>query len=236
MISDSTHGDATFSSAMAAAGNYRRWQVDIFRPWLGESVLEVGIGDGGFRDLLGAREYVGLDLDAELIERARASRTGGDYVQADIEDPALPEALGGRRFDSVLCVNVLEHVPDDAAAVRNLAALLRPGGHLLLFVPAHPALYTEMDRLAGHHRRYRLAAVRALLPEGVDPVRLYYLNPVGALGWWANKLARPSSLEDRQVRGQVMLFDRVALPVSRLLTPLTRRLFGQSVVCVARKS
>ncbi len=220
---------------MAEAGNYRRWQIEIFRPYLGGSLLEVGIGDGGFRDLLPVGEHVGVDLDPELVARARAAHPDGEYLEADVEDPGLAERLAGRRFDSVLCVNVLEHLEDDATAVRNLLALLRPGGHLLLLVPAHQALFGPLDRLAGHRRRYTIAGVRALLPESVELRRLYYLNPVGAIGWWLNRFTRPASLEDRPVRRQVLLFDRFALPPSRLLTPLTRRLFGQSVVCVAHK-
>ena len=74
------------------------------------------------------------------------------------------------------------------------------------------------------------------MPTGYRTVRLGYVNPIGAVGWWANRFRRHRSLEDRGVRWQVILFDRLALPLSRLLTPLTRRLFGQSVAAVVRKS
>lgn len=231
--SAAARGDATFSSAMAEARGYKRWLLEIFRGYVGDSVLEVGVGDGGFRPLLPAgSRYVGLDIDAELLERVAAAHPGGRYVRADIQDPGLAAAVGGEGFDTVLCFNVLEHVEDDAGAVRNLLSLLRPGGHLLLILPAHDALYNDLDRLAGHLRRYTLTRVRQLVPSGCETPRLGYVNPVGALGWWANRFRRHDSLEDRGVRWQVILFDRLALPLSRALTPLTRRLFGQSVAAV----
>lgn len=221
---------------MARAGRYKRWSLALFHGFIGDSVLEVGVGDGGFRALLPASSrYVGLDIDADLLDRVRRDNPGGRYVQADVQDPDLAAAVGGSGFDSVLCFNVLEHVEEDGLAVRNLLSVLRPGGHLLLFVPAHRALYNDLDRLAGHLRRYTIQGVRALVPGDHEILRLGYVNPIGAVGWWANNFRRHESLEDRGVRWQVILFDRLALPLSRLLTPLTRRLFGQSVAAVVRK-
>ena len=229
-------GDETFSSAMADADRYKRWELGLFSDWIGDSVLEVGVGDGGFRALLApTSRYVGLDVDAELLERAAAENPAGRYVQADIQDAGLKGVVDGGDFDTVLCFNVLEHVGDDAGAVRNLLSLVRPRGHLLLFVPAHDALFNDLDRLAGHLRRYTIARVRRLMPKGYEARRVRYVNPIGALGWWANRFRHHESLEDRGVRWQVFLFDRLALPLSSLLTPLTARIFGQSVVAVVRK-
>ena len=221
---------------MAEAGRYKRWSLALFRGFIGDSVLEVGVGDGGFRPLLPASSrYVGLDVDADLLDRVRLENPGGRYVLADIQDPDLLAAVGGQGFDTVLCFNVLEHVEEDGLAVRNLLSVLRPGGHLLLFVPAHQALFNDLDRLAGHLRRYTIDDVRALVPGHHAILLLGYVNPIGAAGWWANNFRRHESLEERGVRWQVILFDRLALPLSRLLTPLTRRLFGQSVAAVVRK-
>jgi SAM-dependent methyltransferase len=229
-------GAATFASAMAGATRYHRWVVSAFAPYVGRSVLEVGIGHGGFRRLLGAPTYVGADIDPDLIERARRADPGAEWLVADVADDGFPRLIGGARFDTVLCVNVLEHVREQEAGLRNMMSALVPGGRLLLFVPAFKSLYTDLDRLAGHVRRYRVPEVRALLQRvGAEVLMVEYFNPVGAVGWFLNRFLSHQSLESRQVQGQVQFFDRYVLPVSRMLNPVTHRFFGQSVIAAGRK-
>src|SRR5262249_48336529 len=147
------------------------------------------------------------------------------------------EVFGQRPFKSIVCLNVLEHIEDHGRAVRNLARALNPGGHLLVIVPALPALYNDLDRLAGHHRRYRRHEVGELLSDaGLKPERVDYFNPIGGLGWWANRLQRHRSLNDTMVNTQITLFDRWLVPVSRGINPLTKHFFGQSVFAVGSKS
>jgi SAM-dependent methyltransferase len=230
-------GAATFGSAMEGAHAYNRWIVSAFRPYVGRELLEVGIGHGGFRALLATPGYVGADIDAELVLHARTVVPNVDLVVADVAAAGFGEALGGRRFDTVLCVNVLEHVREQEAGLANMMAALDPGGHLLLFVPAFKALYNDLDRLAGHLRRYRSAEVRRLLVEaGAEVVMSEYFNPVGGIGWWANRFLSHETLESGSVTGQVRFFDRYVLPISGAINPVTRHFFGQSVIAVARKS
>src|SRR5215208_4837048 len=145
---------------MEGARNYNRWVVAAFEPFFGQSIVEIGIGHGGFYEHLPRpRTYIGTDLDASLVERARLRQPDLQFVQADIADPHLADRFAGTGVDTVLCVNVLEHVEDDRAAIRNMLDVLEPGGHLLLFVPAFRQLYTDLDRLAGHLRRYTRATV-----------------------------------------------------------------------------
>jgi len=230
-------GLSTLSSAMTDAVNYTRWVIEEFREFIGGRLMEVGLGYGGFLPFLAARDgYLGVDCDREVVELVSRSYPGTPFLVADVGDRRFAETMGDRRFDTVLCVNVLEHVQDDAAAIRNLLAVLERGGHLLLFVPAFEFLYTDLDRLAGHLRRYtRAGLLQRLPPEGVTVRRLEYFNPVGALGWWAQKLVSHESLEDRKVSSQVRMFDRYMVPVSRQLNRVTRRWFGQSLIGVVRK-
>jgi len=218
---------------MEEATRYNGWVLAAFPGGVGRSVLEAGFGHGSFRSLLPeGTKYVGVDRDPEVIARARERFPDGEYFEADIGEPSFGARLAGARVDTVLCVNVLEHVEDDRLAVRNLLGVLEKGGRLLLFVPALRALYNDLDRLAGHRRRYTLKEVRELVPEDLGLVkRLGYFNPLGAVGWWLNGFVRHRSLEGPGVRGQVRLFENVVLPLSRLLNPVTRGLFGQSVAC-----
>ncbi len=231
--------EKSYSSAIGGAVNYTNWVIDEFRPYFGRKLLEVGLGHGGYRDFLPPlARYVGIDIDAEAVEIARAAaREPSDlFLQADITDLGLKDRLAGHDVDTVLCVNVLEHIEDDRRALANLLEVLPAGGHLLLFVPAFKALYNDLDRFAGHHRRYRKSDLRGLIPpERGRLLASRYFNPVGGLGWWINGFARHDSLDDASVNRQIEVFDRYVLPVSRALNPLTRPFFGQSLIAVVQK-
>ncbi len=229
---------STFSSGMEHATNYNRWIVNLFAPYIGQAVMEVGIGHGGFCDLLEplTKRYVGVDFDPRLVEQARAKHPEASYIVADVTSAGLRQRVAGLGIDTVLCCNVLEHIADDAAAVKQLVSVLPIGGHLLFYVPAFPALYTELDRLAGHCRRYTRNSLAALVPQAAAEIlRLDYVNPIGGLGWWLNGKLPHHSLDSSAVNGQIALFDKYVLPVSRLLTPLFRHVFGQSLICVIRR-
>jgi len=235
---DAARGGATFSSGMEAATNYNTWIVEGFAPFIGKAVLEVGVGHGNFAKLLeryGA-SYVGVDIDPALVENARAANPGNRYLTADVTAPEILEATKGLHFDTVLACNVLEHLSDDGAAVRNLLTLLPRGGHLLIYVPAFTGLYNALDRLAGHHRRYSRESVAALVPPDLGGiVRLDYVNPIGGLGWWLTGVLRPGLSDLDQVNGQIALFDRYIVPLSRLLSPPLAKIFGQSIAAVVRR-
>lgn len=234
-----TKGDSfsTMSAAIGDAHNYVAWIVDSFRPFIGTDLLEIGTGFGSYRrQLLHLRRYASIDIDEGAVMRAAATDTAGVYAKGDVSKIDFIAALGGAQFDTVLCANVLEHVEEEGAALDNMLAALRPGGHLLLFVPAHPQLYSDMDRLAGHLRRYTRRSLRAALADRDGTISmLRYFNPIGGLGWWANRLRRYKSLDDRTINRQIEFFDRWVVPASRALDPLTRGFFGQSLMAAVRK-
>lgn len=230
-------GAQTYSSAIETAHNYTRWILGGFEPFYGQRLLEVGLGHGGYRQFLPADiEYIGLDLDADSVAQARARDPGTLYLQADLTDPDLGSSLAGRAVDTVLCVNVLEHIERDQAAVANLLSVLSAGGHLLILVPAFQSLYSDLDRMAGHVRRYTLRDLPRLLGAQGTLVRARYFNAVGGLGWWLNKAMRHQSLDSAAVNRQIQIFDRWVVPVARFIDLGVRRYFGQSMICVIRKS
>jgi SAM-dependent methyltransferase len=221
---------------MENAINYNSWIVEIFKRYIGRAVMDVGIGHGGFLELLRALAplYVGVDIDPELVAKAKARNPEVTYIVADATSEALRERAAEFGVDTIFCCNVLEHLEDDALAVARLMSALPAGGHLLLYVPAFPALYNALDRLRGHYRRYTRKALAAIMPSrDGEIVVLQYVNPIGGVGWWMNGLMHHQSLNG--VNGQIALFDKYILPLSRLLTPLSGRVFGQSLVCVVRR-
>lgn len=232
-------GYATMSSALPLAANYHRWVLQLLRPHLRGQGLEIGFGYGQYTKELAAslERLVAVDCDPELWEKKPPLPANVDFVLADLLDPGYPAKVGAGAFDSVICLNVLEHIEQDGQALRNIWACLRPGGCLLLLVPAHPALFGPMDSLAGHWRRYTRPVLKERLREtGFVPQELYYLNPLGALGWWVNaKIMRPRTLSDPAVNRQILWFDRYIQPVSQFLSTFTRTFFGQSLWALARK-
>ena len=223
---------------MSDARNYMGWILDSFRRELRAPVLEIGVGHGSYAEALRELgEYVGLDIDRESIAAAKQRFPDLPFHAADITQQTVVELAGEGHFNTVVCLNVIEHIPDHEGAVANLAAVLAKGGHLVIVVPALSALYNDLDRLAGHIRRYRTIELRELFAKaGLETVRSDYFNPIGGLGWLANRLVRHNSLNDTAVNGQIALFDKWAVPVSRAIDPVTRRFFGQSVVAIGRKS
>jgi len=216
----------------ADAVNYRQYEYDLIAAHCGRRVLEVGAGLGEFSAQFTGLEHLTVtDTDplclAALQERF-VGRPDVTVVPMDL-DGALE--LAGP-VDTVLAMNVLEHIEDDAAALRRLAGLLAPGGGLVLWVPAYQALYGDFDRLVGHYRRYTPASMRAVAQAADLRVELVRpVNLLGGLAWWAAvRMAKQGSASPRLVR----LYDRLVVPTTRWLERQWVPPFGQSLLCVLR--
>ncbi len=223
--------------AMARAHNYYRWILGEWRPHLGRSVLEFGAGMGTFSAHLACEAIERLILvepAPELFEKLRCRF--GDDRRVELWNCVLQDVEDGlaSSVDTVVSVNVLEHINDEAATLRAVRAVLRPGGSALIFAPALPALYGSLDRAFGHVRRYTKATLSHVLTEaGLSPVRLRYANVLGALPWLvAGRLLRRKTLN----ASAVALVDRTIIPVTAALERIVSPPFGQSVIAVARKT
>lgn len=229
-------GEDTYSSAMASAHRYIDWMLSPFKPYLHGDIVEIGIGHGSYYQALAPfGGYLGIDIDERSISSALGRFPNAKFARADVLHAGFLDDLLPAKADSIVSINVLEHIRDDAMAVKNLVDALKPGGRLMISVPAMMGLYNDLDCLAGHHRRYSLDDFRRILSGlPVEVEKLCYFNPVGGLGWWVNRFRRHTSLNSDEVNGQIEIFEKYALPVSRILDPLTRRFFGQSLVCIVR--
>jgi SAM-dependent methyltransferase len=221
---------------MTLAKNYFAWQARLVLPHLGRRVVEVGSGIGNFTGLLLDRELVvAVDLDPAALGELRGRYGERGNLRTVPCDAAAGEFADVAQFspDSCVCLNVLEHIGDDGAALRNMAAILPPGGMVVLLVPAFPALYGPIDRNLGHFRRYtRRALVAAAEGAGLVPRRLRYVNLAGWFGWWWN--ARAAGRE-AQSEAQIAAFDRWVVPVVSRLEELAPVPFGQSLLAVMER-
>ncbi len=232
-------GFETMAESMEFANNYNNWILSKFLPYTGSTLLEIGTGQGNFKKYLEekVKTYVSLDIDDKVIERARLRDPQRIYEVADISSPDILKLRDKYKFDAVICVNVLEHVPDHKAGLINMMELLNPGGHLLLFVPSFMHLYNDLDKLAGHLRRYKKNQIKELLGNSpnYEIVINEYFNPVGAFGWWVNKFKTHKNINSKNVNSQVLIFDKYVVPFSKFFNPLFKAFWGQSLYCVIKK-
>jgi SAM-dependent methyltransferase len=218
---------------MAEAKNYFAWQGRLVTRELGRRVVEVGCGVGNFTRLLLDREaVVAVDSERDCVERLRSrypDRPNLYTLVSNIPSDAFA-AVARYRPDSCVCLNVLEHIEDDVAALRQMADVLTPGGVIVLLVPAFPSLYGPIDRKLGHYRRYTRQSVRRLADEaGLHIRRMHYMNVAGFFGWWIN--SHVFRLE-AQSPGQIGIFDHWIAPIESRIESLIPPPFGQSLLAV----
>jgi 2-polyprenyl-3-methyl-5-hydroxy-6-metoxy-1,4-benzoquinol methylase len=221
---------------MTRAENYFAWQSRLIVRELGQRIVEVGCGIGNFTRLLLDRQLVvALDCEEACVEALRERYPGRANLHTFTCDAGGSAFRELARFqpDSVICVNVLEHIEDDYRALRAMAEILAPGGVIVLLVPAFPALYGPIDRNLGHYRRYRKADIMRLAETtGVEIAKLHYVNTAGFFGWWVNAhLLKRETQSD----GQIAFFDRFLVPAMSLMEGALKPPFGQSLLAVLRR-
>lgn len=216
---------------LAEAVHYRRWLVDLALPYLGDDPLEVGSGLGLYAAdwrTAGVPQLTVSEADAGRLSALR-QRFAGDPAVV-VRELAVP-VVESSSYSSVVAYNLLEHIADDRAALSGFRELLRPGGRVVLVVPAFPSAMSRFDRAIGHQRRYRARSLRAAIEgAGLQVEVLHHVNCIGLLGWYvAVKLLR-----GRPRAGLLLtVYDRGMVPWLRRLEARRTPPFGQSLFVVA---
>ena len=216
---------------------YYAWIMDYFAPFVHGAMVEYGAGNGNLstrlRPLAASLDLV--EPSPRLIPLLR-ERFHGDAAVAvhdtNIETHVAATPAGA--YDCAVLVNVLEHIADDAGALRDLFRVLKPGGTLLLFVPALPFLFSRLDAFYGHFRRYRRDPLARLVADaGFEVCSARYLDLLGVAPWWLlNTLGGAVTFNPTLIR----LYDRVGVPLTRAIERLFKAPpFGKNVILVARK-
>ncbi len=221
---------------MTAATRYFAWQNRLAGREAGARIVEVGCGIGNFTATIADRQLVvALDVEASCIEKHRQRFCDFPNVQSEVMDACAPEfqSLAAHRPDSVVCLNVLEHIANDSLAISNMASILAPKGRIILIVPAFPALYGPIDEKLGHYRRYGRRDLSDLARRaGLEVRTLNYMNSIGFIGWWVNAKVIP---REAQSESQIRIFDRFVVPVMSRIESLAPPPFGQSIFAVLEK-
>jgi 2-polyprenyl-3-methyl-5-hydroxy-6-metoxy-1,4-benzoquinol methylase len=223
---------------MQQARRYATHVFGLFRPHIGPRVLEIGCGIGTMTEaLLAVAEWV-VAIEPNANCAAAARKVLGSHPRFSLRTCRLedcdPVELASHRFDTVFCINVLEHIADDVAALRMFRDTLVPGGRVLIFTPALPAVYGPLDAEMGHHRRFTKRSLsRAFSAAGLEVLMLRYTNPIGLIGWAFNTYVTKAQAHSLT---QIRLFEWFvapwALPLERLVVPF----IGLSLVAVGRRA
>jgi SAM-dependent methyltransferase len=219
----------------AAVWNWKAYWSRQLRPFLSGDILEVGAGIGSntrFLDPGGAGRWVCLEPDPELtgqlVKNLEATEPGRSYEAIC----GILESLAGQRFDTIVYIDVLEHIDNDREELNRAASHLRPGGRVVVLSPAHQRLFSPFDAAIGHFRRYDRPMLRAISPASLRLERLIYLDCAGLILSSANMLLLRQSMP---TKAQLRFWDQWIIPVSRVLDRLFRYSVGKTIIAVWRK-
>jgi hypothetical protein len=221
----------------ARALTWKRYWGSFVTHWIAGDVLEVGAGIGSNTTLLHnskIKSWTCLEPDRELAKRLVDRITNCTVCNAlEIVVGDLSALHPDRRFNTILYVDVLEHIANDRAEVAAALARLHRGGALIIVAPAHQWLFSPFDRAIGHYRRYNADSLSALTPSGATLDFLAYLDSAGLVASVVNKLLLRESTPRLS---QVLVWDRVIVPCSRLLDRAFGYRIGKSIVAVWQRS
>ena len=226
--------------AMSGMVNYNNWVYSHVAPYLGENVLEAGCGNGNITKFIlqssGIKRYAGVDMSAaycEKLKRRFPAKPGIDinFYALDLMDPNLFHL--GASFDSIACLNVLEHIENDGLVLERFRSMLADNGKLILQVPAFQTLYGTIDKIDGHYRRYtRQTLTRKVREAGLKAVSAFYFNAFGVFAWlWHGKILKLK----KHPPSELSMWDK-AVPLFRRIESFRRPPFGLSVFLIAEKS
>jgi SAM-dependent methyltransferase len=221
-------------ATMSKATNYNRWLFRNISPYIGKSVLEIGGGVGSMtRFFIDHKLVVSTDVTdyniRKLKDRFKGKRNFS-VIKTDIS--RTTKDLENFKFDTVICINVLEHIENDVAALRNMRAVLSKGGRLVLLVPAFNSLYGTIDKADSHYRRYdKRTTIKKVEKAGFRISKVFYMNVPGFFGWYYHGRLVKAPVHPE---GDISLFDKL-VPIFSFFEKLFKPPFGLSLIIIAEK-
>lgn len=236
---DSVHGQTRDYEGgelrlFTAARNWKRYWAEQLAPFLVSSVLDVGAGMG--ETALGLARNVDrwtcLEPDPAMVAVIRSRiETGELPPNCEVRLGTL-DAIQDETFATILYIDVLEHIEHDAAELAKAVNRLQSGGRVIVLGPAHQWLFSPFDQAIGHYRRYTLKALRALTPPGLRVERAFYLDTVGLAASLTNSLFLKASMP---TAGQISFWDRILVPLSRIVDRVHGKRVGKTAVMIWQK-
>jgi trans-aconitate methyltransferase len=217
---------------LQAASHYNRWIVSQVLPYVGQDSLEIGCGTGNLTELLAQTgvNLTAVDVDAAFVQQAKMRLQ--PYANVTISVADATQMPWTRSFDTIILLDVLEHIEQDHQLLRQLQHGLKPGGRLVVKVPALNWLYSPLDRAIGHYRRYSKRTLAATLKQAeFSSSTIWYFNAAGIPGWWLNGKLLQRTVPPAE---QIGWFDRL-VPLLQTVESLGKMPIGLSLFAVAEK-
>ncbi len=220
------------------AKNWKAYWASVITKYLKDDILEVGAGIGGSTSILAEKvpfkSWCCLEPDAGLatkIEEKIKKRLIPENVETVIG--TLNNIPLTQKFDSIIYIDVLEHIENDKKELAKASQHLKPNGNLVVLVPAHNFLFSPFDKAIGHFRRYDRHMLKACSPKDVSLISCKYYDSMGLLTSLANKLILKQSSPTLQ---QISFWDTVIIPISKITDVLSINLLGKTLIGVWRKN
>jgi glycosyltransferase involved in cell wall biosynthesis len=191
-VSDRIYVSDEYGSEILArlnrAPRFTKWMADTIRPYLGDRVLEIGAGIGNLTaNLVPRKVYWASDINPQYLDRLKKLEPTRPYLRVQYTDAAAGDTYPEEMFDTVICLNVVEHLEDDVTALRNIRSSLQKDGRAIILVPNGPRLYGSLDRVLGHYRRYTRKQLQEVCERaGFRVEKVLKFNRIGSPGWWWN--------------------------------------------------
>jgi 2-polyprenyl-3-methyl-5-hydroxy-6-metoxy-1,4-benzoquinol methylase len=216
--------------------NWKTYFSSFIKPFVGNNVLEVGSGIGATTSLLNdgyVEKWTLLEPDEKMnriLERKKESQS--KFSNCIIRSETIFELLSSEKFDTIIYIDVLEHIEHDEKEMKRACELLQPNGHLIILSPAYNFLFSPFDKAIGHYRRYTSKTLEDAMPHELQIVKLNYLDSVGFFASLANKLFLKQIYPSEK---QIQTWDRLMIPISKWTDKIFFHSFGKSILGIWRK-
>jgi SAM-dependent methyltransferase len=217
---------------LATAVNHRRWFVELALPYLGDNPIEIGSGLGDYAVEWAEHlpRFTATEADPDRLVQLKERMA--DHPNIEVRQMLLPAQDAAGQYSAAVSYNVLEHIEDHVGALRSMRDLVRPGGRVIIIVPAFMFAMSQVDIATGHIRRYTKKTLGAAFADaGLQMEKLHYANALGLIGYYgATSIFKMAPKEGPMVK----VYDSLVLPVTKAAERVIKPPFGQSVFAVAR--
>lgn len=216
--------------------NWKAYFSSYIKAFIGKKVLEVGGGIGSntpYLNHFSTAQWIILEPDMHLSNELKLRLAQQPYSNCSVSTKTIHQLNATEKFDTIIYIDVLEHIEDDETEMDQAAQLLNPGGYVIVLSPAFQYLYSPFDKAIGHYRRYTTRTLKRIMPPELEVVQLQYLDSIGFFASLANKLLLQQNYPTTK---QVKMWDNYMIPVSKWTDKIFLHSFGKSILGIWRKN